>query len=358
MRIKKQTVSSNRLPEKWFRRGLWLVALVFASFLIGLGGKIVGDLPQVTPYQNVDTYLDAPQYLPLQQEQNRLQAEQTRLQAASEQAQLTWEQRRNQTQSEQFSLNNWLATRAVTEQSDQNPEVLARTQKLDALKQQERQAQMEVEALQQQNLNATQQLSEVDDKITKLREQAQNLKDAADRQIELQVFLYRLALTLPLLLVATYLFLKQRQSKWWPFVWGFIYFALFAFFVELVPYLPSYGGYVRYGVGIVLTVLIGRYAIVAMNRYLERKQLEEALPSSERQQQLSYDMAHTRIAKAVCPSCERPTDFNNPHLDFCPHCGIGLFHACGVCQSRKNAFNQYCHQCGAADTVLSAAKNE
>ena len=27
-----------RLPEKWFRRGLWLVAVVFASFLIGLGG--------------------------------------------------------------------------------------------------------------------------------------------------------------------------------------------------------------------------------------------------------------------------------------------------------------------------------
>lgn len=28
---------SLRLSEKWFRRGLWLVAVVFASFLIGLG---------------------------------------------------------------------------------------------------------------------------------------------------------------------------------------------------------------------------------------------------------------------------------------------------------------------------------
>ena len=27
-----------RLTEKWMHRGLWLVALVFASFLIGLGG--------------------------------------------------------------------------------------------------------------------------------------------------------------------------------------------------------------------------------------------------------------------------------------------------------------------------------
>ena len=32
---------SLRLPEKWFRRGLWLVALVFAFFLIGLGGLVV-----------------------------------------------------------------------------------------------------------------------------------------------------------------------------------------------------------------------------------------------------------------------------------------------------------------------------
>ena len=50
---KKQRTSSNRLPEKWFRRGLWLVAFVFAGFLIGLGGKIVGDLPQAAPYKEL-----------------------------------------------------------------------------------------------------------------------------------------------------------------------------------------------------------------------------------------------------------------------------------------------------------------
>ena len=33
------------LAEKWFRSDLWLVALVFAGFLIGLGGTIVGDAP-------------------------------------------------------------------------------------------------------------------------------------------------------------------------------------------------------------------------------------------------------------------------------------------------------------------------
>lgn len=343
----KTNKSSNRLPETWFRRGLWLVAFVFASFLIGLGGKIVGDLPQVEQYKTLQDYVDPNAYQPLQLEQTRLQNQQSKLQDAYAQAQLALEKQKNQTRAEQASLDNWLATRSATEQSSQNPEVLARTQQLDALKAEERAAEKQVESVSQQSLDTEQRLNQVQASISELEQQAQVVKDGDDRQIELRVFLYRLALTLPLLLMASYLFLKQRQSRWWPFVWGFIYFALFAFFVELVPYLPSYGGYVRYVVGIIMTILIGRYAILAMNRYLERKRLEEALPSEERQQQLSYDVAQFRITKAVCPSCERPTDFSNPHVDFCPHCGIGLFNRCVRCDARKNAFHQYCHQCGA-----------
>jgi hypothetical protein len=127
------------------------------------------------------------------------------------------------------------------------------------------------------------------------------------------------------LVLAGWLFVRKRQSIYWPFVWGFILFALFAFFVELVPYLPSYGGYVRYVVGIGITVLVGRYAILALNRYLERQKLAEAMPDAQRREELSYDVALARLAKNVCPGCERPVDLKNETIDFCPHCGIGLF---------------------------------
>jgi predicted RNA-binding Zn-ribbon protein involved in translation (DUF1610 family) len=179
-----------------------------------------------------------------------------------------------------------------------------------------------------------------------MEREAYKAMGAEARRVELRVFLYRLALTLPLLVVAGWLLRTKRHSTWWPFVWGFVFFALFAFFVELVPYLPSYGGYVRYVVGIAVTVIVGRQAIVALNRYLERQKLAEQLPDAQRREELSYDTALARLAKGVCPGCERPLDLRNEKIDFCPHCGIGLFDRCPQCATRKSAFTKFCHSCG------------
>ena len=139
----------------------------------------------------------------------------------------------------------------------------------------------------------------------------------------------------------------RRHSTYWPFVWGFVFFALFAFFIKLVPYLRSYGGYVRYLVGVIVTVLVGRQAIVSLNRYLERQRLAEKLHDAQRREELSYDTALARLAKSVCPGCERPMDLKNVTIDFCPHCGIGVHDHCSVCSTRKSAFAKFCHACGA-----------
>ncbi|HEY2256241.1 MAG TPA: zinc ribbon domain-containing protein, partial [Variovorax sp.] len=217
---------------------------------------------------------------------------------------------------------------------------------LDALRQKEDEAQRAVGTTRQVALDARQAREQAQQKLTQLEDAARTRLEAENRRVELRVFGWRLALTLPLLVIAGWLFARKRKSTWWPFVWGFIFFALFAFFVELVPYLPSYGGYVRYAVGIVLTVLVGRYAIVALNRYLARQKLAEAQPETVRRNELSYDTALARLAKGVCPGCERPVDLKNTTIDFCPHCGIGLFDHCRVCNARKSAFAKFCHACG------------
>jgi len=236
----------------------------------------------------------------------------------------------------------------VTQRSEQDDEVLVRTRELDGLRQAERAAFSAVERQQQAALDARQAQERAQAELRTLQNDARGAFVEAQRAQELRVFGYRLALTLPLLVLAGYLFKKHRKGSSWPFVWGFIFFALFAFFVELVPYLPSYGGYVRYIVGIVLTVIGGRYAIQALQRYLERQKQAEAQPAQTRQREMDYDQAQARMTKNICPGCERTVDMKDGKTDFCPHCGLCLFDRCGHCSTRKNAFARYCFSCGAS----------
>jgi hypothetical protein len=335
-----------RLSEKWFHRGLWVVAFVFAGFLIGLGGTIVGDLPKVEQRATLEDFMD--RSAAAQARQTVKDATRTGQEArdALAQAQLKLKIAQADSQSARETFGNWLATRRATERAEQDRELIERTARLDALKAAERTAQSAVEAQQQAALNASQTVSRAQASLRDMERDAQDALRKAQRAQELRVFLYRLALTLPLLVAAGWLFVKKRKGTYWPFVWGFIFFALFAFFVELVPYLPSYGGYVRYIVGIVITALVGRYAILALSRYLERQKLAESLPDAQRREELSYDVALARLAKGVCPGCERTVDLKDEKNDFCPHCGIGLHDHCGHCQARKSAFSRFCHACG------------
>lgn len=335
-----------RRSEKWFQRGLWLVALVFAGFLIGLGGTVVGDLPKVESVRSIDDFMDSDA---ARAARATIAESERRIPAASdalEQARLKLQVVQSDVGNARQGFANWIATRRATARAEQDPEVITRTRALDELQARERAARAEVERQQQALLDATQAGDAARRRLNEMQEAARGDFERALRAQELRVFGYRLVLTLPLLLLAGWLFRRKRQSRWWPFVWGFILFALFSFFVDLVPYLPSYGGYVRYAVGIVLTVLIGRWAIVGLQRYLERQRAAEAQPERRRREELGYDTAQARMAKGVCPGCERAVDLKNPEIDFCPHCGIGLFDRCAHCGQRKSTFARFCHACG------------
>ena len=189
--------------------------------------------------------------------------------------------------------------------------------------------------------------------LAKSENELQNLESVAYAQVDhvnkvnqIKVFIYRLGITLPLLLIGAWLFIKKRKSQHWPFVWGFIIFSLFVFFIELVPYLPSYGGYIRYIVGIIMTFFVGHYAIRALQNYLEKQKQAESMPNSALKEKLNYDLAQQRLSRSICPGCERPVDLKDESKNFCIHCGTGLFNKCTKCHSRKNAFAKYCHSCG------------
>ncbi|WEF33617.1 serine endopeptidase [Pseudoduganella chitinolytica] len=345
-----------RLSEKWFQRGLWLVALAFAAFLIGLGGEVVENLSMVEEPLTVSQFVEPRAGGAAQ----AVLASTRKAMATADEELAQARQRLKVAQANKASVretfDNWRATRHATARPDQDKELIERTRQLDALQAAERTAQAAVEGQELRHLDASQAHARAQAQWDVLERAATERYDKAEQLRELRVFGYRLVLTLPLLLVAVLLWRHERKGTWWPFVWGFIFFALFAFFVELVPYLPSYGGYVRYVVGILITVLVGRQAIVSLQRYLERQRNAEALPDTQRRERLSldYDTALTRMGKGVCPGCERPVDLKDPALDFCPHCGIGLFRRCEVCTTRRNAFTRFCSVCGTRDDTSRA----
>lgn len=332
-----------RLSEKWFNRGLWLIAFVFAYFLIGLGGTIVGDLPKIESKLSMEDFIDQTTKSNLTQKLQPLGQEQTSVEEKSAQAKLQLQTARADYQAEKQAFDAWVTTRKATQNPEQDMALVTRTAHLEQLRKKEREYLANLEAIEKQLLDIAQAKSRIDREIIDLEDTARKGFESAYKTIELRVFVYRLLFILPLLVAASYLFVKHRKKSYWPFVWGFILFSAFAFFVELVPYLPSYGGYVRYTVGVALTLVIGKYAIAALQKYMEQQRELEKQPDSQRKKEIAYDLALTRIDKAICPSCERPIKEKD---NFCQHCGIEIFESCTACSSRKIAFSKFCFHCG------------
>jgi hypothetical protein len=338
-----------RVPERLFAVVMWAVSLVFASFLIGLGGKIVGELPGVEQRLDLDQFVDPAQRDVLSARTDSLRRVVREEEGARERASLALVAAENAYGSAKASFDNWIATRTATTDPSQDPEVLLRTRALDALRDAARNRGEALELVEATLLQSRQGLGAVERAQDELREAARAQYERAAFRQELGVFALRLALTLPLLLVAAWMIARKRKTDYWPLHRGFVLFAAFAFFVELVPYLPSYGGYVQYGVGILASVVTGHYVIRAMRRYLARRQELAQQTELERRSALRYEEALKRMGGGVCPGCERAIAGGAASPgNFCVHCGMMLFDRCGTCETRKNAFFQFCPSCGSA----------
>jgi hypothetical protein len=341
-------VNPQRGPERLMRVGQWVVTLLFAYFLIQVGASLIADLPLLSRQPQRDDFLDQPAIERIEQQIRPTEERRARVE---EQLQTAQRELRSAEQSyarARTSFENWRAARSSTEQSAQNPAVVQRATELDRLLQRQEEIQARVGTLQQEEAGFRIALRPQQQRIEELRAEAERRYQRARDLAELRAFLIRLAFVLPVLVLAIWQFRRYRHSDQWPFVWGFLLFALFAFFFELVPYLPSsFGAYVRYGIGAVLTYLGGRALIQALRSYAARKQAELEASQDERRRQIRYEQALQALGRHQCPSCERGLPKLAPEvLNYCSYCGLHLAMECPRCQLRHTTFDPFCPSCG------------
>lgn len=335
-----------RVPERIYRGVLWAVSIVFAGFIIGLGNLVIGDLP-IVDAQVVAAPTEIPALVQVRREITAGEREKAVIddKLAIQRLQLDQAQRASATANDTFRA--WIAARTATTNPQQDPEVLSRTRDLEQLKGNERAIQQAIADLENQRTPLDQRENALRTRENQIMADALPAQERASFWQELRVFGLRLLITLPMLAVATWMVVKKRKSDHWPLMRGFVLAAVFVFFWELVPYLPSYGGYVRYAVGIVLTFAAGHFLVKNMRAYLAHRAEGEAQAEQERRKRVTHDEAFKKMAAKVCPGCDRPIATTaDAEANFCVHCGMTLFDHCPACNTRKMAFFRFCMTCG------------
>ncbi len=358
-------MKAMRRPLFWYRTIMWVISVIFAGLLIQLGALVMSDVPTAGTRVTLEDFVDADRLSAVSNKQDALSDEVDANKDALEIAKFIAASRSTDYENQRTSFESWIKTRNATGSSDQDADVIARVNRIEALKAAEREAGRAVEDLQLTLAKQEQTRRDLNDERRDIRTDAEAPYQKAVRAEVLKVFMLRLALTVPLLLASAWMIAKKRGSNYWPLYRGFVLFSLFAFFVELVPYLPSYGGYIRIVVGIVIAVGFAHFVIRGMTRYLKNKQLEEQQPEVEKRKAIAYETAVAKISDGVCPSCDRsfaakagPKAKTAPaeKVDFCVHCGFCLFDSCKNCGRRDNSFFKFCGTCGVASDAEPEAE--
>jgi predicted RNA-binding Zn-ribbon protein involved in translation (DUF1610 family) len=358
---------NSKKLESTSRLVYYAISLILCSFLILLSNQFIGDLDTATDQPKVETFLNAAAVANLKQREISLATEIQALRDKNTLVERTMLTAQQNYTNEKQSFENWLKTRKTLGSPDKDKEVVSRATRLDEFYKVEQDWRAQL-ATRQDAIDAKErQQAQVQEQQERENGLADKMYEVAMKRHDLKVFLLRLLFVGPVLGLGIFFFIRYRRHQFWPLFLGFTLFSLYAFFFGLVPYLPSYGGYVRSVVGIALSVGLGYYAIKTIRAYLDRKQQELQVSSQERAQNVQLEVAEKALENHYCPSCGKDfilkkwefpspaaSEANRLVTDFCRHCGLELFSNCRNCGSKNFRHMPFCATCGARPSAAPA----
>ncbi len=343
------------------RIALAAITITLSAFLILLGNKILLDFNNWFRAPEPSQFDSKSKLAEIAKKENAVRTRVDALELQRAALNRSIDAAENRYNSEKESFDNWVRARGATGSTAENPAVIAKTRELDRLRGERDAARKKLAEFDESNGGIIKEMQNISRQKEKVLARDRERYDAAYRAYQLKVFFIRLLFALPILGIGIFLFIKFRRSRFWPLIWGYIIFSVYVFFVGLVPYLPDFGGYIRYAAGILLSGFIGFYAIKQLMKYSEKKKAELEASRESRARSIQEDVAVKAYRSHCCPSCEKEFLIKTwpPHAkkitttfteadapNFCPHCGIGLFSECPACAHRIYLHFPYCSFCG------------
>jgi len=326
-----------------------------------LSNRIIGDLENTTRSPYREEFENKAALALLEKEIEIKNSELEILYSKKETVEKTIATAKENYANEKQSFDNWLQARKTLGSPDKDQEVIVRAEKLDDFYKVEQEWRVQLNNLQSQIDETVKQKQEIQESIYKEQSEAYEQYRHELKWYDLKVFLIRLIFVAPILALGIFFFVRYRRHKFYPLYFGFTLFSFYAFFFGLVPYLPSYGGYVRYSVGVALTIGLGYYAIKRIRAFIDQKQAELKISTQERAKKIQTTIAEKALENHFCPSCgkdfllrkwEFPAE-KNAETDtykfvttFCRHCGLELFKNCSNCGTKNFAHLLFCSSCG------------
>lgn len=349
----------------------YTIALVLCGFLILLSGTLIDDVDEWKELPEIETFIDRQEIDKNEARIRRIDRSIETLEEKITSVKQTIDSAEKNYNNAKKSFDNWIKTRETLGSPTEDQEVLKRANELDHYFETQQEWEKELSGIRAKIDPLKKKRDGIRARLNRENQKADQMRLAAVRKYHLNVFFIRLSIILPILLLGVLFILKFRRHKYWPLFLGYVLFSFYSFFFGLVPYLPEYGGYIRYSVGILLIVLFGIYAINKIRKFVEKKKSELKISTDERAKKVLAETAEKALEKHMCPSCGK--DYTVKGWDktlkktskiqtyvmitnFCRFCGLELFKTCVNCGTENYAHLPYCACCG--DAISGSQEHE